>query len=71
MKIMLLGGICDGEICEAPEPAPEVLYRMSLSPKQMEALPEGKSKAPMVEYRRTQRIRGDGCLLYVLKGARL
>jgi hypothetical protein len=71
VKVALLGGRWDGDTVEVVGPLPEQLSRLALSIKEMEALPEGKSDVPTVEYRKTQRTRADGCALYVLKGASL
>lgn len=74
MKIALYGGRCDGETIDLGEHAtegPPNITRMPLSAKELAALPEGTSVVPTVEYLRTQRTRSDGCVLYVLKGARL
>lgn len=73
MKAILFGGRCDGEQVEVGVVAPPKIARLPYSDKEIELLVGAKSESPIpaIEYLRTARIRSDGCVVYVLKGAEL
>lgn len=74
MRVILLGGLWDGEVVELDvEIAPPTILRQTYGSKQIAELAarDPHWEAPTVRYRKSQHPRPDGSVFYVLEGANL
>lgn len=75
MKGVLLGGRFDGAIVDLGmiPGAPELVHHWAFTEKEVADAAQRSPDADLepITYRRSGRIRSDGCVIYVLKGAAL
>lgn len=75
MKAVLLGGRFDGDIVDLGliVGAPELVHHWAFTEKEVADAAQRNPNVDLeaITYRRSGRIRSDGCVIYVLKGAAL